>query len=144
MGTRSVTQVVNPEGESYVALYGQYDGYPNGGHGEDLADFLADSVIVNGIRFGEERHIFNGAGDLAARLVAFFKKDWQEVGSYYLTPNDRDWGVDYSYIITVKDAGWNDEGSISIEVKSFSRQLFEGSVEEFQVFVSQDEEEEDY
>lgn len=106
MGTRCITNVVDDKGEVYVSLYRQYDGYPQGGHGEELANWLNGAVIGNGIRGGEDRpKFFNGIGDLAVRLVTFFKEDHSVPGGFYLIPAASAWnaGVDYIYTVTAVD-----------------------------------------
>ena len=62
MGTRSLTFVYDEQGNKIINLYRQYDGYPTG-HGQELAEFL------------NNQKMYNGAGDLAALLVAHFKKE---------------------------------------------------------------------
>ena len=110
MGTRSLTFVYSEskrgeKAEPIMNMYRQFDGYPSG-HGSELAEFLSGGKIVNGLRFGEEGKFFNGMGDLAAQLVANFKK---ESGGFYLYPvSAKDCGQDYEYHIysdriTVKD-----------------------------------------
>src|SRR5687768_2511369 len=105
MGTRAVTNVVeknSTDGEHYVSLYRQFDGYPNGGHGEELAEFLTGARIGNGIgpKDGNDPKFFNGVGDLAIRLVAHFKQD-NLAGGFYLIPAGTDWGPDYVYTVEV-------------------------------------------
>ena len=88
MGTRSLTYVYqsykdgagNKVNEPIVCMYRQYDGYLEG-HGADLAQFLANGNIVNGIGIGEAEGVWNGMGCLAASMVAHFKK---EPGNFYL------------------------------------------------------------
>ena len=106
MGTRCLTYVY--EGKTpLMCLYRQFDGYPSG-HGAELAEFLSGGKIVNGLRFGEEGKFFNGMGDLAAQLVANFKK---ESGGFYLYPvSAKDCGQDYEYHIL------NVDGEFKIEV----------------------------
>ncbi len=60
MGTRSLTRIIprqeglsfnegHEKGElAHVNMYRQFDGYPSG-HGLDLAEFLKDFKIINGI-----------------------------------------------------------------------------------------------
>ena len=81
MGTRSLTRVFEDDQE-LVTIYRQFDGYPEG-HGQDLADFLKDRSIVNGIPVSYKGKISNGGRDLAAQLVSFLKKD-HEVGGIYI------------------------------------------------------------
>jgi len=112
MGTRSLTfvyseSVKGERAEPIVNMYRQFDGYPSG-HGAELAEFLSGGKIVNGLRFGEEGKFFNGMGDLAALLVANFKK---ESGGFYLYPvSAKDCGQDYEYHIL------NVDGEFKIEV----------------------------
>jgi len=54
-------------------MYRQFDGYLSG-HGKELAEFLGSGKIVNGINSSQgDGRVFNGADDLAAQLVAWFK-----------------------------------------------------------------------
>ena len=84
MGTRSLTRVIpRQKGLSYqdghkhpekavVNIYRQYDGYPEG-HGQDLAEFLAELKVVNGLSQKSLIKIANGTGCLAAQLVQYLK-----------------------------------------------------------------------
>lgn len=98
MGTRSLT-VLHTEGEDspeICVMYRQMDGYPSG-HGQDLADFLKDIVLVNGIRGNEPTPIANGMECLAAQVVAHFKNG-HGVGDIYLHPGGtRDCWEEYVY-----------------------------------------------
>lgn len=140
MGTRALTHVVDEKGVGYVSLYRQFDGYPQGGHGEDLAEWLKDAVIGNGIGVGERRtNFFNGIGDLATRLVTFFKGDHTRAGGFYLVPpGGTDWSVDYTYTVICED-GFDREGGVSLEVKSYGGSIiFAGSVADFVVWMAED------
>jgi len=116
MGTRSLTRVIpRQEGLAYnqghlhpekavVNMYRQYDGYPNG-HGIDLAEFLKDIKIVNGIQYTSsvlEILIANGEGCLAAQMVKHFKDG---VGNIYLElckGEPGDCGDEYIYTLFPK------------------------------------------
>jgi hypothetical protein len=112
MGTRSLTfvyseSVEGKRAEPIINMYRQFDGYPSG-HGAELSEFLSGGKIVNGLRLGREGKFFNGMGDLAAQLVANFKK---ESGGFYLYPvTAKDCGQDYEYHI------YNIDGEFKIEV----------------------------
>lgn len=96
MGTRSLTYVYDGE-TPVVCMYRQFDGYPEG-HGREVASFLEELNMVNGLSMGETRRVANGMGCLAAQLVATFKKD---AGGFYLhSPilGREDW-QDYEYHI---------------------------------------------
>jgi len=140
MGTRSLTfvyseSVKGERAEPIVNMYRQFDGYPSG-HGAELAEFLSGGKIVNGLRFGEEGKFFNGMGDLAAQLVANFKK---ESGGFYLYPvTAEDCGQDYEYHILNVDGefkiyvyycGCNFFGMHTSDVES--EVVFSGSLPEF-------------
>lgn len=82
MGTRSLTRVYE-DGQLLVQFYRQYDGYPSG-MGLELAEYLAAGKLVNGFGSGAELHnTWNGAGCLAASLIAHFK---DSVGNIYIAP----------------------------------------------------------
>ena len=95
MGTRSLTRVIpRQEGLSFseghehvdksvVNIYRQYDGYPEG-MGVDLAGFLSEFTVVNGLGADSYKsRIANGPGCLAAQLVAYLKDG---PGNVYLYP----------------------------------------------------------
>lgn len=154
MSTRSLTSVIekyNHEGKSrkqvLMTMYRQSDGYLEG-MGSDLAEFLDGSKVVNGIGVGEtnEKPVFNGAGCLAAQLVAHFK---QGAGGYYIVKaGSINHGEEYRYEIIVN------EDDKTVTLKAFevgymkgdkyinkTRKLFEGSPHEFlTVFLKQNQE----
>ncbi len=105
MGTRSTTRIyqtyIDEKGEKHrdllLALYKQYDGYPEGGWGEELKEFIKNGVFVNGInegKKGKKRFMFNGMGCFALQLVKEFKKE--EGGLYATTERD---SQEYNYVI---------------------------------------------
>jgi len=97
MGTRCLTVVEDENGNEILNMMRQMDGYPEG-HGAELAEFLKDMVIVNGVSMNDTRKIANGMGCLAAQLVAHFK---DYVGEFYLMP-PKHRGFDEEYVYTVK------------------------------------------
>ena len=113
MGTRSLTRVIpRQDGLSfneghkkidmaYVNMYRHLDGYP-AGHGLDLAEFLKDIKLVNGIHLDKESgNQANGSGCLAAQMVKHFK---EEIGYIYLHPHTDDLGwEDYIYTVYPKE-----------------------------------------
>lgn len=132
MGTRAVTNVVDEEGTVYVSLYRQFDGYLMGGHGEELANWLKDAVIGNGIGSNPPPNFFNGVGDLAARLVTYFKEDQARIGRVYIVPAGSGWGADFTYTVTVIE---NKPVIVSVDDE------FKGTVEEFLIWMKEYEEE---
>jgi hypothetical protein len=89
MGTRSLTWVYdtytnedgNKQHEPIIKLYRQYDGYVSG-HGLELAEWLSQYRVVNGLGLLDEGvKVANGMGCLAAQLVANFKDG---PGQFYL------------------------------------------------------------
>lgn len=131
MGTRSITRIQDEHG-SYATIYMQYDGYPEG-LGAELADFLAPFTVVNGFGIGAEMgSTANGAGCLAAQLVAHFKTG---VGNVYLAPKgSADIGEEYFYDILYKD------GELRISVfevpyEGNNELMFKGSPTEMQEWI---------
>jgi len=124
MGTRCLTYVYDGD-EPFVCMYRQFDGYPSG-HGSDLADFLHDGKLVNGIPFGDKSKIFNGMSCLAAQMVAHFKDG---PGNIYLYPPklDQDVWQEYEYHLYEN------------KVKVTGHSAFEGTWEEFAEFCHGDE-----
>lgn len=123
MGTRSLTFVYDggKNSEPIMNMYRQYDGYISG-HGTELAELLISGEMVNGIPFGENKVFFNGMGDLAAQIVANFKK---ASGGFYLYPiSSTDCGQEYEYHV------YED----FIVVKNPNEVIFEGSWDEFHSF----------
>jgi len=109
MGTRSTYRVIEKFRENgkviddkIMLMYVQYDGYPDG-HPKDTAEWLASGRVVNGIGMNDNGLIFNGAGCLAAQLVARFKTG---AGGAYLYPMKHrgNSGEDYLYDIIVDSA----------------------------------------
>lgn len=82
MGTQGIIRVFDGETE-ILCLASQYDGYPEG-LGREIADFCASKRVVNGINGGmRATAIANGAGCLAAQIVAHFKDG---PGGFYIYP----------------------------------------------------------
>tara|TARA_Y100000034_G_C6828617_1_gene373865 strand:- start:61 stop:549 length:489 start_codon:yes stop_codon:yes gene_type:complete len=107
MGTRSLTIVKDTQGREVLNMYRQYDGYPTG-HGEEVADFLKEYTVVDGLPLGVKKKMFNGVGCMAASIVKHFKEN---AGGIYLNPAGmRDCGEEYIYEVTV------DSGRILLKV----------------------------
>jgi hypothetical protein len=96
MGTRSTTKVYE-NGKLILALYKQYDGYPNG-WGKELLEFINSGIFVNGINESKlprnKSYMFNGIGDFALQLVCHFKEG--SGGMYATTEGD---SQEYNYKI---------------------------------------------
>ncbi|OIO62190.1 hypothetical protein AUJ83_03420 [Candidatus Woesearchaeota archaeon CG1_02_33_12] len=131
MSTRALVRFVNKEGKNVATIYKHFDGYPEG-FGLDLANFLSDMVIVEGIDlvhrghvangFVHKGHVADGMECLAAQVVAFFK---QGVGDVYLYPSDTlESDTDVNYVYIIKDKG---DGDILFIVYNGSRVLFSGN-----------------
>lgn len=100
MGTRSITVFEDGDGREIVVMYRQYDGYPSG-HGRELADLLKQFDVVNGLSGKPVRRVANGAGCLAAQVVAAFKT---ELGGIYLYPaGTRDTGEEWIYTVRASE-----------------------------------------
>jgi hypothetical protein len=110
MGTRSTYRVLEQyteektgkvKNQEICLMYLQFDGYPSG-HPSQTAEWLSTGKVVNGFGVNDTNLIFNGAGCLAAQLVAKYKTG---TGGCYLHPiNHRGkcW-EDYLYDIIVKE-----------------------------------------
>ena len=111
MSTRSLVRfATREEGVSFsehperveVQIYKHYDGYPEG-HPTDLAKFLKDFKILNGIPYPEpDGRVANGLGCLAAQYVAAFKTN---AGDIYIENPDTQHG-DIEYVTYV----WCNDG----------------------------------
>jgi len=139
MVTRAVLNVIDKDGDTLVTLYTQYDGYPEG-FGSDIAKYLQGAEVGNGIRSGATPSFFNGAGDLALRLVTALKENPNEIGGLYLIPKDEDWGQEFTYTVRAVEGE-----PVKMKVEGWSGQLFKGTIDDFLVWVDkragEDEEE---
>lgn len=134
MGTRSITRIYpgtpDEKSKAVVQMYRQMDGYPSG-HGAELAEFLEGMTIINGITDYNAKKVANGAGCLAAQMVAHFKT---ELGSIYLEPVGPNEWVDYEYHVFAEPGQ-----PVVVRVKLFRRKVFEGPVDEFAGFCKEEE-----
>ena len=127
MGTRSLTKVMetytdkkgNEKREPITCMYRQYDGYLEG-HGKDLAEWLSQYTVVNGMNTKETIKIANGMDCLAAQMFAHFK---EEAGNIYcMHPDSENCGEEYNYEIEKK----NKQIIITIHGVYSNKQLFHG------------------
>ena len=133
MGTRSSYRVIERAKTvetPLLSLYIQYDGYPDG-HPLDVAHWLSGGKVVNGIPIIEkEELLFNGAGCLAAQLVAKLKSG---AGGVYVQPlkaRGNSW-EEYLYDIVV-DFDKHDVKFIGYEnYDDEPKKFFEGTPLEF-------------
>ena len=115
MGTRSLTRVIpRQEGLSFseghehvdksvVNIYRQYDGYPEG-MGVDLAGFLSEFTVVNGLGADSYKsRVANGYGCLAAQLVQFLKEGPGNVYLEFLDGEPGDSWEEYIYTLYPKE-----------------------------------------
>lgn len=133
MGTRSLTHIRegNKLGKVLLTIYRQYDGYPDG-HGLDLAEFLKDMNVVNGLTMDEKKKVANGMGCLAAQLVAHLK---QGPGNIYIyPPKSTDCGEEYVYTIYYDGDLYKGGGQLKMvcqDVYDHRAKIFDGTPEEF-------------
>lgn len=131
MGTRSLTHIYDEwwdKPKLLCTIYRQFDGYPDG-HGADLQEFLSSRRLVNGIGTDPET-VFNGAGDLAAQLVAHLKMDGDSLsaGNVYIEePGTSDMGEEWVYTIRVR----RDEVHLEVKEKFAGGTFYEGPIEDF-------------
>lgn len=127
MGTRSLTYVYDGE-TPIMCMYRQFDGYPEG-HGQELANFLNDLTIGNGISGSPDLFTFaNGMGDLAAQMLVFFKKT---PGGFYIHPIDfnQDCWQEYEYHVYEKH----------VVVKNPNEVIFDGYWSDFLTWTTEKE-----
>jgi hypothetical protein len=132
MGTRALTFVYDGS-TPIINMYRQYDGYPSG-HGLELAEFLTQGRLVNGLS-GKNETVFNGMGCLAAAMVANFK---QSAGGFYIhSVESTECGQDYEYHVyqveddirvRVTNRGCNMFG---LTMSDTNENLFDGTAVEF-------------
>ena len=97
MSTRSLTHIVE-DGEILTTIYRHMDGYPEG-HGADLAAFLNTGRLTQGLSMAAGEPVeFNGAGCLAAALVAHLKDGPGNI--YIYKAGESDCGEESVYTIT--------------------------------------------
>ena len=135
MGTRSLTFVTEDHETPIICMYRQMDGYPEG-MGKDLFEFLDGLVVTNGIGLGDGRRTANGAGCLAAQLVARFKRG---AGGIYLhTPKKfMDCGQEYEYVVNVSfDTRQIDVSVYNKPYDGRRKTLFTGSVEDYGIWLA--------
>jgi hypothetical protein len=102
MGTRSTVKFYDHnDKEPVAAIYQQYDGYITG-VGHNLAKWLADKKIINGISGQKmEQGFANGMSCLAAQYIAEHKT---KIGSFYMTTaNDEQ---EYNYEVRYANSGF--------------------------------------
>ena len=146
MGTRSLTTFSSTwkdektgkmKDEKIVTMYRQFDGYPTG-HGLELAEFLNQGKLVNGIGSNEPQLVFNGMGCLAAQVVAHFKNG---PGNIYLhRGGTKNCWEEYRYEV-IGNEETKELIFKCIEVRGKAKTLYEGTVQGFLEFVAKQEEE---
>ena len=127
MGTRSNTVIYDETVNQIVNMYRQHDGYLTG-HGLELLKFLEPITMVNGYSLDTKGQA-NGAGCLAAQMIAHFKTG---VGDFYIMPHvvNMDYDNDFTYTVTVRG-----DDSIHVMVHEFGDHLFDGTVAEYKKFI---------
>lgn len=135
MSTRSLTFVKDDTNHVLMNMYRQCDGYPSG-LGTELYEFLKDIRMVNGISMDDGDKIANGAGCLAAQIVAHFKDGPGNVYLYH--SSSKDCAQEYEYHITADLSG------ITVKVMEIgwgrkrAKKLYQGDLEGFGKFCKKD------
>lgn len=127
MSTRSLTRIIDNEfdtNELLCVIYRQFDGYPEV-HGAELKEFLKDKTIVNGISatLDKNKYLANGAGCLAAQLIAHLKDG---VGNIYIEQPSLETTQEYVYTITTKS-----EHPIKLTVQRRNKVIYDGTINDF-------------
>ncbi len=141
MGTRSNTVVIETGYDKEFILlnmYRQMDGYLSG-HGTELYEFMSNIVMCNGIGIEQDKAIgANGAGCLAAQLVAHFKDG---VGGTYIERPLKGNAIgvnDYTYVIRCDT--FNPNKGIEVQVFEWGKQIFQGDNTKFGAFLESEKE----
>lgn len=147
MGTRSKTSFIEKRGEKLthlVSVYQQYDGYI-AGVGHELANYILDKEICNGIRLGRDTSkLANGFGCLIAQIIRDFKED---VGGLYIITEDDIQEYNYD-IIFDSDLYYNCDFNVKHETDEYfkvkvtdwnEQTIFEGTLKELLEFKEVDE-----
>ena len=74
MGTRSLTMVINQEGEKKVAQYGQWDGYPSG-VGVGVLNFLKNKEVFDRFKFNLSKVRFLGEEGIDKEFIESYNKN---------------------------------------------------------------------
>jgi hypothetical protein len=136
MGTRSTYRIIEQYtdtktqkvvNQEICLVYRQFDGYPTG-HPMETAEWLASGRVVNGISSNETKLVFNGAGCLAAQLVAKYKDGPGGTYIQSLKSRGNSW-EDYLYDIIVKED--DSIEYVCYENGSRKKELFRGSPADF-------------
>lgn len=111
MGTRSTYRIIEEysigkkvkktKQNELCLIYRQFDGYPEG-HPLETAEWLASGKVVNGLGMKDTELVFNGAGCLAAQLIARMKEGPGGTYIHSLKSRGESW-EDYLYDIIVKE-----------------------------------------
>ena len=135
MGTRSLTKVITTwedtkgkkQRRPITCMYRQFDGYLDG-HGQDLAEWLSQYTVVNGIKMDHDRNkVFNGMDCLAAQMFAHFKEDAGNI--YCMHPDAEDCWEEYLYEISEEDKDIF-LTVYEINYKNGANEIFHGTPEE--------------
>ena len=140
MGTRSLTIIEDhtlSKLKEQLVIYRQFDGHPSG-HGRDLAVFLSSGRVVNGISCAEKDRVFNGAGCLAAQLLAELKDGPGNIYAY--RAGTRNCWEEYRYHVAVNGPGEDIVVTILIgyEKRGWTK-IFEGTPQEMLAWINMEE-----
>jgi hypothetical protein len=128
MGTRSLIHF-KEDGESFCVVFRQFDGYPEG-RGKELAEWLSNISVVNGLAFGAEK-VANGVGCLAAQWI---KHEKGGPGGVYMVPITAEW-EEYTYDV---DVNFNTR-QVTMRCFDGATKIFEGPAKDFAEFLNQQE-----
>jgi hypothetical protein len=130
MGTRSLTRILDNDGQRFCSIYRHRDGYPTG-HGQTLKNILEGIIIVDGMR-SSYRKIANGIDCLAATLIKELKNGNGDIYLYH--PDAQDVGEDFIY--TLRPDGLNRPVHLKVEETDgngcATKELYNGSIEQFE------------
>lgn len=114
MSTRSLTVVIDENGEELGVMYRHCDGYPKG-HGRDLEIFLKGRKILDTASVDNSDRLANGMSNLFAQMVCNFTTMnlRTAIGIHLHKAGTRNLGEVYIYTVTFNGLG--NDAYISIE-----------------------------
>lgn len=142
----SQTGEVKTKKSNLLNVYNHWDSYPEG-LGKELAQFISEHTIVNGIGLDDDKtKIANGFSDLALLWLCHHKNG--EVGAVYATTEDCEL-EEYNYWITDdydarREENWCPEPKHVITIKCINwteELVFDGTPEEWIKWLKEQEKE---
>jgi hypothetical protein len=115
-----------------MTLYRRWGGYPEC-HGQELCDFLTGFQITAS-RVDQSGKWANGAGCLAAQIVAHFKEG---CGDFYLLPLTEFGEYEWAYHIEIPFTWSGPAGNLHLVATNYGEEKFSGTLAEFSEYLKE-------